>query len=256
MKTIEHKGIKLDVSESGDIFIHEREITRSNGAKQTFKRRKLKIYDNGNGYIYVSLCNGSHKFKEYVHRIVAIAYHENKDNLPQVNHIDGIRNNNHYSNLEWCTAKYNINDYVSKGRGVYSTKAVIQFNKEGLIVNEFKSIEDAGRQFPGTAENINCVTLGKGRTAFGFFWMLKENYKKEVHTQEWIKKMFINPSYKKVEVIDPSGKSIGVFENMSKAARFFDEKKYPTITAKISACVAGKRKHYKKYTFILKNENN
>lgn len=43
-----------------------------------------------------------------VHRLVATAYLDNPDNLPQVNHKDknGAHNNDY--NLEWCSALYNI----------------------------------------------------------------------------------------------------------------------------------------------------
>lgn len=70
-----------------------------------------KPFINNSGYQVVQL-NVRHRDKSYkhmlVHRLVAAAYLPNMLGLPQVNHMDGNKHNNHVSNLEWCTASYNI----------------------------------------------------------------------------------------------------------------------------------------------------
>lgn len=64
--------------------------------------------DNGKGYKNVTLYYGHDIRKRIkVHRLVAIHFLDNSNNLPMVNHIDGNKSNNNVENLEWCTASYN-----------------------------------------------------------------------------------------------------------------------------------------------------
>lgn len=56
--------------------------------------------------------NGNRKTIK-THRLVAIAFLPNPENLPDVNHKDFNRRNNNVENLEWCTEKYNT-QYTSK----------------------------------------------------------------------------------------------------------------------------------------------
>lgn len=64
---------------------------------------------NKQGYKSVGLSVGNKRKHLAVHRLVAQAFIPNPDNKPCVNHIDGTRDNNHASNLEWCTHQENMN---------------------------------------------------------------------------------------------------------------------------------------------------
>ena len=69
-------------------------------------REKAQLNDR-KGYKRLKLSNsGKHKAFR-VHRLVAEAFIPNPDNLPQVNHIDEDKSNNHVDNLEWVTARQN-----------------------------------------------------------------------------------------------------------------------------------------------------
>ena len=61
------------------------------------------------GYLKVYLMKDNKGHLVSTHRIVAKVFISNPDNLPQVNHIDGNKTNNKVENLEWCTAKENVN---------------------------------------------------------------------------------------------------------------------------------------------------
>lgn len=59
------------------------------------------------GYYRVNLNKDGHQKMFKVHRLVAMAFIPNPDNLPVVNHKDENRLNNCVNNLEWCTQQYN-----------------------------------------------------------------------------------------------------------------------------------------------------
>jgi hypothetical protein len=77
--------------------------------------RILKTQVDNNGYHRIRVTIERVKASYKVHREVAKAFICNPDNLPQVNHIDGDKNNNCISNLEWVTNKDNAHHAIQNG---------------------------------------------------------------------------------------------------------------------------------------------
>ena len=85
------------LDEAGNVYSRPRAGTKGG---------RLKPFLNKAGYLVVVLSPVRVPVK--VHRLMAEAFIPNPDNLPYVNHLDGNKENNHYSNLEWCTAQRNV----------------------------------------------------------------------------------------------------------------------------------------------------
>jgi hypothetical protein len=69
---------------------------------------ELRHHKHKKGYILIAMVKDGLNKRVQIHRLVAIAFIPNPDNLPQVNHKDGDKLNNKVSNLQWCTNGFNM----------------------------------------------------------------------------------------------------------------------------------------------------
>lgn len=158
------------------------------------KRKYLKQTVNKYGYCKVTLQKDKHKKIYSIHRLVAEMFIPNPYNLPQVNHTDGNKQNNCLNNLEWCTAKHNMNEAVriglfdnckkiQKERAIKNNlnkyhvlanevtkKKVAQYDNQNNLLSIYDSISEASRKTGITITSISYSANGKRKTGGGFIW--------------------------------------------------------------------------------------
>lgn len=140
------------------------------------------------GYHYVGLAKEGVRKNYRVHRLVAMTFIPNPNNLPIINHKDENRLNNSVDNLEWCTQKYNANyGNARKKLSASLIKSIgvkiIQKDKKGNFIAIYNSIQEAERatgvqhQLIGKVVNKKYDKQNNGKyykrtTAGGYIWEL------------------------------------------------------------------------------------
>ena len=184
------------------------------GSKQYREEKILKPQKRKRGYQAVMLSKNNKVKSFLIHRLVAIVFIPNPNNLPQVNHKDENPSNNEVSNLEWCNQRYNSNYGTSKKRiseklrnGVLS-KPVERYSKSGEYIDEFPSAIEASRQLNLNVSGIIscCNKDEKYSHCGGFQWKYKNDNK------------IIQDIQKQILQFDVNNNCIGIYESITEAS--------------------------------------
>lgn len=115
--------------------------------------------------------------KEFrTHRLIALTFIENPNNLPQVNHIDENKENNCVDNLEWIDAKGNSNHATRNRRvaiGVKKSskkKPVNQYDLDGNFIKTWESLREIERELNIAHSNLSLAIKNKDGIMNNYKW--------------------------------------------------------------------------------------
>lgn len=162
------------------------------GRIKSFKKDKDGVIlkntnKKGDYFSFVLQGKGKKQKSTRIHRLVAEAFIPNPDNLPEVNHKDGNKQNNRVENLEWCSRSYNTRHSINMHHEqldpmiyynkILRPKPIVQLRKDGTIVNRFENGAEASRATGVCHRNIlqaaNRTPFKPGhprKSAGGFIW--------------------------------------------------------------------------------------
>ena len=115
---------------------------------------------NSQGYQIVDLSRDGFRKHYLIHRLVALYFLDNIDNLPAVNHKDGVKVNNHVTNLEWCTSSQNTLHAQALGLKT-DNRPIKAINLDDNSSIVFYSIGEAASFFKTNRGSIHRVLNGK-----------------------------------------------------------------------------------------------
>ena len=146
------------------------QVSRYGNVKNIKTNKVLKISTH-KGYQVLGLRKEDKIIRYFVHRLVAIAFIPNPNNLPEVNHKDENKLNNCVDNLEFCTHKHNSNcGTVQQRKGAARRRAVIQKSLDGEVIKTYKSAIQASVDTGIAYEYICACIKGEYRTMGGYIW--------------------------------------------------------------------------------------
>ena len=130
---------------------------------KTNKILKPKITDEG--YLNISLINDQNEKNIPIHRLVCEFFNNKNNNVDNVvNHINEIKHDNYYKNLEWVSVKKN---------NQHSKNIVVNMLDDNKnIIKTFLSYTDAYKYLKIEYSGSIQKQMKKGRKAYGYYWSI------------------------------------------------------------------------------------
>lgn len=206
--------------------------------------KQLKGYKSKTSeYLQVGLRQNGKTYKKLVHRLVAMTFIPNKNNLPEINHIDKNVLNNNISNLEWCTRKQNLNDSYSTKSPTRNYKVVRLYHKDDCL-GKFEGITKAAK-YASKNFNVSYSSLNKYLKSGDFYIKYEDGSTRKNNYN------LCNKTYNKKNVkIYRKGYRIKTCKTFVEAAEYFRKELQIQTNDKILQKYCIEKRHFKKEYFL------
>lgn len=140
--------------------------------------RILKSNPNTKGYLIIQISNKPIIKTITIHKLVYVTYVGEIPKGFEINHIDGNKRNNHYSNLELVTKKENMIKAVELGLIKSGSESPVSVGINQLnpitkeVINTYGSINIASKKTGIASSSISLASRGLRNSAGGFLWVL------------------------------------------------------------------------------------
>lgn len=139
-----------------------RGLDRSDNAGKHQRGRILKQSTSIHGYKLVGLSKNGEVSTKSVHRLVTMAFLENEENKPYINHKDENKKNNNVDNLEWVTPKENSNYGTAIKRRVEKQSKPIKVIYQDDTYEIWESASKFAREYGNGVKRSNVVQVLSG----------------------------------------------------------------------------------------------
>ena len=165
MKDIPGYEGRYAVTKDGRVWSHRKKTSvGKNGGVRIDGNKWLILTESnpGRGYQRIALVDYSGNRKMLsVHRLVAITYIPNPDNLPFINHKNGVTTDNRVENLEWCDAKGNSVHAFNNGCIKTPDQAGENNSQAKMNIQDVRNIRRLSEQGIGDTEISRTLNLSR-----------------------------------------------------------------------------------------------
>lgn len=148
-------------------------VTKDGQIWSYLKNKYLKGNVQKDKYKYVCLFENKKRKYITIHRLVGLAFIDNPENKPFINHKNGIRTDNRVENLEWCTVLENIRHAHLNGFCLERNKFIAKIKSKKVINLTTKQIFESAKIasiIHGLHPSTISTSISRQCKAAGFYW--------------------------------------------------------------------------------------